>query len=227
MTEEIKEEQISQVDKNYNTYIGYIKSFIKRDNVDKFISWLERTDIKVAPASTKYHLSCEGGLITHSLNVFNRLIKLMANEFPKKQVVDENGNLVVDENNNPVMENTCPYSKETITLVALLHDISKVNYYEKYYRNVQNQETGNWEKVESYKTRDNKFIYGTHSENSLYMIRKFFDLSYEEELAILHHMGGLDYSEKDVQRDVLSAFRVSKLAALLHIADMSAMVLDE
>ena len=190
------------IEKNYERYKSYITKFIERPGVDKFLSWLDKSDAKIAPASTKYHLSEEGGLIQHSLNVFHKLIALTKMEY----------------------DNDCPYSKETLAIVALLHDISKINFYKVDYRNVKNEE-GVWEKVPYYTVRDEneRLIYGSHSENSVYMVKKFFDLTYEEELAILYHMGGMDTTEdKITPKNVISAFKKSELSLLLYTADMFA-----
>lgn len=53
-------------------FIRIFNENVNRDGSDKLISYLESTDFFAAPASTKYHLACEGGLIQHSLNVYNR-----------------------------------------------------------------------------------------------------------------------------------------------------------
>ena len=48
---------------------------ITRDGIDNLMDWLENdTDFFTSPASTRYHGSYEGGLVEHSLNVFNQLI---------------------------------------------------------------------------------------------------------------------------------------------------------
>lgn len=197
------------IDANYDLFKSYITNFITRDGVDRFIKWLDSSDAKTAPASTRYHLSCEGGYIQHSLNVFTRLISLIQLEY---------------------MDSECPYSNETIALVALCHDVSKINFYDIKYRNIKNSETGEWESVPYYNVRDakNRFIFGTHSENSLYILRTFFKLSYEEELAILHHMGCFDTSELTAPaKNMMDAYKTSKLALLLHTADMLATCIDE
>ena len=46
-----------------------------REGIDKLIAWLEKTDFYKAPASTRFHGCHEGGLLEHSLNVYN-LLKL-------------------------------------------------------------------------------------------------------------------------------------------------------
>ena len=126
------------VNKNFELYLAYIEKFIERKGVDKFIGWLKTTDIAVAPASTKYHLSEEGGLIRHSINVMRRLIKLVQMEYGD-----------IDKS---------PYTKETIAFVALFHDISKVNFYEKFEKSVKVK--GTWEQTFGYKVRDNRVSIG-------------------------------------------------------------------
>lgn len=61
---------VVNVEKNYAKFRKYIQNYIKREGVEEFLEWLDTSDMKIAPASTKYHMSCEGGLCAHSLNVF-------------------------------------------------------------------------------------------------------------------------------------------------------------
>lgn len=197
---------VKDLNKNYRLYKKYLKAYIKRDGLDNFIKWLDATDAYSAPASTKYHLSEPGGLIQHSLNVFNRLIRLINEEY-------------VDN---------CPYSKETIAFVALLHDVSKINFYEVYNRNVKNS-SGQWEQVPTYGVReeDNRLVFGIHEENSVYILNQFFKLSYEETLAIRWHGGCGTSNDPSSQGKMMEAYKVSTLSLLLHIADMQATCIDE
>lgn len=194
------------INANYEKYTKYLRAYITRDGVEALINYLDHSDIKVAPASTKYHMSVEGGLVQHSLNVFMRMIQLVNTEY--------------DGFDN------CPYTKETIALVSLLHDISKVNFYKQYFKNVKNDETGAWEKVQAYTIRDDndRLLFASHEENSLYMLSKFFSLTYDEELALRYHMGHTDSSNEN---DVYSAYKRSTLALLLFVADMEATCIDE
>lgn len=191
------------IDANYLKFVKYLKAYVKRDGIENLIRYIESSDMRVAPASTKYHNSFDGGLVEHSLNVFNRLIKLIQMEYG----------------------NEIPYSKETIAIVGLLHDISKVNFYDKKLRNVKNDETGQWEQVPFYAVKDSKLVFGTHEENSLYILRRFFNLTYDEEIAIMYHMGTSVDSES--QNRVYNAYNESTLAVLLHMADIASMTIDE
>lgn len=44
-----------------------------RDGMDKLLAWLHTTDFYLAPASSKYHLCREGGLLEHSVNVWTSM----------------------------------------------------------------------------------------------------------------------------------------------------------
>ena len=47
----------------------------KRPGIKQLIDWLDNSDFKVAPASSKYHSCYQGGLLEHSLNVYYELIR--------------------------------------------------------------------------------------------------------------------------------------------------------
>ena len=103
-------------------FIELLKS-TKREGVDEIINFLEKTDFFKAPASTRFHGNYEGGLLEHSMKVY---------EILKHKVK----NSVIDIN----------VGDDTLIIVALLHDICKANYYKVDFRNVKN-ERGEWEKV--------------------------------------------------------------------------------
>lgn len=193
-----------QVEKNYEEFIELLKTNVKREGIDNLVAWLNARDTKTAPASAKYHCSYKGGLVEHSLNTYKRLLKLIELE-------------------------DLLYTDETLAIVGLLLDISKIGYYEIAERNVKD-ENGNWVKMPYYQAKDTsaRLIFGSHSMNSLYMVSKFLTLSYEEELALLYHMGGFDMSDDTISvKNISTAFLKSPLALLLHQADAQATFLDE
>ena len=51
-----------------------IKQYPQAKNL---LNWIEQTDFFEAPASSMYHLNVKGGLCKHSLNVYDRLVKLV------------------------------------------------------------------------------------------------------------------------------------------------------
>ena len=186
----------------------FIKAYtenITRPGADKLLAWIESSDFFTAPASTRFHLSSPGGLLEHSLHVFERMKAICANEAT-----------ITPGFNEPSME--------TIAVCGLLHDICKANFYAVEMRNRKNDQ-GRWEQYPFYVV-DDKLPYG-HGEKSVSSISGFMRLSREEAMAIRWHMG---FSDNDFQGggySVGNAFDKFPLAVLLHIADLQATYLDE
>ena len=107
------------------------------------------------------------------------------------------------------------YSDETIALVALLHDVCKINVYKKGTRN--KKINGEWKQVDVFEFEDN--IPFGHGEKSVYMIQPFMRISREEAFAIRYHMG---FSGSDPVNNVGKAFEMFPLAFALSTADMEA-----
>lgn len=179
---------------------------ITRKGADKLLEWLEEKGFFTAPASTKYHGNYAGGLVEHSNNVFTRLLSLAQSETVRLGL------------KNP------EYELETIAIAALLHDVCKVDAYKIETKN-QKQKDGSWKQIESY-TYTNAFPVG-HGEKSVFQIMRFMELTDEELMAIRWHMGPFDSAAKGGSYDMNNAFAESKLAAMLHLADMMATHLDE
>lgn len=57
-------------------YLELLRS-IKRDGIDRLISWIETTSFFTDPASANHHGAFNGGLVKHSLNVYKRLKELV------------------------------------------------------------------------------------------------------------------------------------------------------
>lgn len=179
-------------------FLSVYNNAVHRDGSDMLLRWLEDSDFFVAPASTKFHGCHEGGLLQHSLNVYDCLKRGLA---------------------NAGLQNS--YPEETVAVVSLLHDICKVNFYKKGFRNVKDEETGQWYKKEAYEI-DEKFPCGEHADKSVILIQNFMHLEPEEILAIRAHMGGWDTAVKGGNAFIGKIFERSKLAVLLHLADMEA-----
>ena len=65
--------------KNKERFIN-ILSQAQRTGIVKVLEMLERTDFYTAPASAKYHGAHLGGLLEHSLNVFDCVVDKLALE---------------------------------------------------------------------------------------------------------------------------------------------------
>ena len=142
-------------------FIELLKS-TNRPGIEDLISFLEKTDFFTAPASTRFHGSFEGGLVEHSLKVYEILDYKAKNNVLKLEIPDD-----------------------TIKIVSLLHDICKLNFYKVDYRNAKNA-LGEWEKVPYY-TIDDTIPYG-HGEKSVMMISEYIKLTPEEKYSIRWHI---------------------------------------
>ncbi len=167
---------------------------VNREGMDTLIQFIDSTDFYTAPASTRFHGSYEGGLLEHSMKVY---------EILKEKVKHSSKEIEVSE--------------DTLKIVALLHDICKVKYYKVDYRNAKN-ERGEWEKVPYY-TVDDTIPYG-HGEKSVMMLTEYIKLTGEEKYAIRWHMGFTE--PKEVYNTLGAAFKKYPLALLLHEADLEA-----
>ena len=70
-------------------FIDLLKS-TNREGIENLINWLENeSDFFTSPASTKYHLNYEGGLLEHSLNVLDQMINQLALDLSDEQITEE------------------------------------------------------------------------------------------------------------------------------------------
>lgn len=172
---------------------------IKREGSKELLDYLlsPMSDFFTAPASTRYHGSYKGGLVEHSLNVYNCLKDYLERE-RVRELYKMN------------------YSDESVAIVALLHDVCKINCYKPGKRNVKD-ENGVWKEVDTYEYEDT-LPYG-HGEKSVYIISGFMRLTREEAFAIRYHMG---FSGTEDPRNVGKTFVMFPLAFALCTADMEA-----
>ena len=93
-------------------FIEIFNKYITREGADRLLEYLDSpaSDFFTAPASTRFHLSREEGLLEHSLNVYDCLVDYLSRPRVREQYGME-------------------YSDESIAIVSLLHDLCKVNFY--------------------------------------------------------------------------------------------------
>lgn len=177
---------------------------------DSITGFLRKTDFFTAPASTRFHLSVEGGLCQHSLNVYTSAMQI--------ETAFNSG-----------------ASRRSIAICALLHDVCKAGVYQKELKNAKNYDKLVLEGQPKHKIKHDKkgdFIWDLkeiyvfndpwpfgHGSKSAYIVNSLIDLTDEEALAIRYHMGPYEEGDKDRCSKV---FEQSKLALLIHFADMYA-----
>ncbi|MBR7091420.1 MAG: hydrolase [Clostridia bacterium] len=191
------------IEENKKMYLQLIKQNIKRPGIEELVDWISKSDFFVAPASTKFHSAVEGGLCDHSLKAYNRYLQLLEMEYGKdwQDVI----------------------SLESATIIALLHDVCKINYYKVEYRNTKVD--GEWVQKPVFVV-DDQLPYG-HGEKSVYIINGFLRLTREEAMAINWHMGGFDTRVRGGSYSLSDAFYKFPTALIFHTADVMATYLDE
>ncbi len=180
---------------------------VQRPGMDNLLDYIRKSDFYTAPASTKYHLACEGGLLQHSLNVLDALRGMLTKDETGENWLYTVGGTTVA---------TIP--EDSVTVAAPLHDICKTYFYTISTRNVKNEKTGQWEKKPFYTISDRMPL--GHGPKSAMLIKEYISLTTPEMYAIWHHMGFTGSYEGDAT--VGAAFEKYPLALALHTADMMA-----
>lgn len=190
----------NEINVNATMFCDIARENINRKGINELLEWLAtHTDFFYAPCSTRFHLSEEGGLVKHSLNVYHHF-----------------RNIGKAENLNNI-------NLETASIITLFHDICKINTYKPCKKS---RKTGKllpngkpeWEDYTGYDF-DEEFPYG-HGEKSVYLLQKFIDLTDEEAMAIRWHMGFSDSSFKGGMQTVSNAMAKYPIIAFLHSADL-------
>lgn len=180
---------------------------VNRPGMDKLMDYIRKSDFYTAPASTKYHLACGGGLLQHSLNVLDAMRTILvyskADNTWQYQVAGKVPAIIPDD---------------SVTVMALLHDICKTYFYGVGTRNVKNDQTGKWEKAPFYTVSD-KMPLG-HGAKSAMIIKSYIELTNMEMYAIWWHMG----FNGEYENDVCVGAAIEKYPAVLALqtADMQA-----
>lgn len=207
---------MSKIQENIKRFEELMNS-VTREGKDKLMDYIKnKTDFYKAPASTQFHLSCEGGLLQHSLNVYDCLIA---------------------KKDSPIWKKTFEkIPDESLIIMALLHDLCKVNFYVKGTKNQKTYEADKvaaaekwqvkhdamgdfvWETVLNYEVKDSMPL--GHGEKSVMLINCFMHLIDFEIFAIRWHMG---FSEEKSQYKALGeAIEKYPIILALHEADLEA-----
>lgn len=168
-----------------------------RPGIENLLKFLEDSDFYNAPCSTEHHLSTEGGLARHSLNVFNLL---------RDRIIQHRLQEAIPEG--------------SVIITGLCHDFCKIGFYERGFKWVK--PNGTWEKQETWVVKD-KLPLG-HGEKSVSICQDYILLSEVEKLAIRWHMGAFtagfpeDYATKCAFNEAMN----NPLVALISTADFEA-----
>lgn len=140
----------------------------RKEQFSSLMDYLEtETSWLTAPASTRFHLCREGGLLEHSVNVAEILLKIKAVLYPD-------------------------VSDESCVIVALLHDLGKVGMPGKpqYIKNVPSEKQKMWGYSANYPFRFNTSLtFLSVPVRSLFLAMQHLSLTDEEAQAIVYHDG--------------------------------------
>lgn len=181
---------------------GKVKDLLlntSRKGMENLVDYMEENGFFSAPCSTSHHLSKEGGLAEHSLNVCDIAISLLA-------AFDADSRLV-----------------ESVIICSLLHDIGKMgqfgkpNYVPNMLKGRATKANPNPEPYQSDKkpfATNPELLFVDHEVRALSIISKYIDLTEEEQQAILWHNGLYGPFKYEIQG------KETPLYMILHFADM-------
>lgn len=174
-----------------------------RKGIDMVISKLEELGFFEAPASSRFHLSCKGGLAEHSMNVYEAAAML------REQIIRL----------KPELEAQLPM--ESVAICSLLHDACKTDIYKEGILSRKNED-GFWEKYVGYSVDYNMGLPLGHGEKSVILLLSWgLELTPEEMLAIRWHMTAWDMPMQSAEHK--ESFNAAKaktpLVSLIQSAD--------
>ena len=173
-----------------------------RKGIESVLMNLEKSGFFEAPASTKFHLNTRGGLLEHSLNVYDSAVAL------RYQVVRI----------RPELEDQLPL--DSVAIAALLHDTCKADIYVPAIVSQKNA-SGYWEKVPGYQVDYSGMPLG-HGEKSVIMLLKWgLEMTDDEILAIRWHMTAWDlaFQSPEQKESLRIAREKTPLCSLVQCGD--------
>lgn len=186
---------------NKEEFISLLQS-TKRDGVDYVIEDLCNWGFFEAPASSKFHLNVEGGLVEHSLNVCKVALNV-------RDVM-----LTMDDS----LLETLP--KDSVIIASLLHDVCKTDIYKPVIKKQKNQ-IGIWVDMPGYDLNYRNFPLGHGEKSVIMLLRSGLDLTDDEIMAIRWHMHAWDlpFQSAEIKANLNTAKEICPLLSLIQAAD--------
>ena len=182
-------------------FIALLKS-TNRQGIDDCLLLLEQLGFFTAPASTKFHLNTDGGLVEHSLNVCKVALRI-------RETMIELDN---------TLETKLP--KESIIIAALLHDVCKSDIYKKTIKRQKNA-NGQWVDMEGYDVDYSNLPLGHGEKSVIIALQSGLSLTKDEILAIRWHMHAweLPFQSYEAKSCLNVAKENTPLVTLIQTAD--------
>lgn len=188
--------------------MDYKKEFIEllkttnRQGIDDLVEELEDLGFFKAPASTKFHLNEDGGLVQHSLNVCKAALSM------RKSMIKLDDSLLE------------ALPKDSVIIVSLLHDTCKADIYKPTMKKEKNR-FGMWCDVPGYDVDYSNFPLGHGEKSVIVLLRSGFELTDDEIMAIRWHMNAWDlpFQSYDIKSNFNKAKEICPLLSLVQAAD--------
>lgn len=191
------------IERNKQEFIDLLKS-TGREGVDDLIEYLDegKNHFFTAPASTRFHLDHDGGLVEHSLNVCHAALKLREMAIAMR----------------PDLEPMLP--RDSVIVASLLHDICKANIYKPTIKK-RKDANGLWREVNTYDVDFSDFPMGHGEKSAIMLLWAGFDVTQDELLAIRWHMTAWDlpFQSLEAKSNINAARDKTPLCALVQLAD--------
>lgn len=173
-----------------------------REGMENVIERLEEHRFFKAPASTRFHLNYDGGLLEHSMNVCGMALELREVMIRKKEG----------------LRNSLP--KESVIIAALLHDVCKADIYKPAVKRQKN-EHGVWCDVPGYDVDYSNFPMGHGEKSVIWLLQNGLKLTADEIMAIRWHMTAWDlaFQSPEMKGNLNAARERCPLLTLIQAAD--------
>lgn len=186
---------------NKEEFIELLRS-TNRDGVEDCIVDLQELGFFEAPASTKFHLNEEGGLVQHSLNLCHVALKV------RESMIE------LDDSLRELLP------KDSVIISTLLHDVCKADIYKKAIKRQKNA-YGMWTDVPGYDVDYSNFPVGHGEKSVIVLLRSGLDLTDDEIIAIRWHMQAWDlaFQSAEAKVNLNTAKQICPLLTLIQVAD--------
>ncbi len=173
-----------------------------REGMDHVIERLEEIGFFKAPASTKFHLNYEGGLLEHSMNVCSMALELREIVIRKKEELRD------------------ALPRESVIIAALLHDVCKADVYKPAIKRQKNA-LGIWCDVPGYDVDYHHFPLGHGEKSVIWLLQNGLRLTDDEIMAIRWHMTAWDlpFQSPEMKGNMNAARERCPLMGLIQAAD--------
>ena len=188
--------------------MDYKKEFIEllkttnRQGIDDLVEELEDLGFFKAPASTKFHLNEDGGLVQHSLNVCKAALSM------RKSMIELDDSLLE------------ALPKDSVIIASLLHDTCKADIYKPTMKKEKNR-FGMWCDVPGYDVDYSNFPLGHGEKSVIVLLRSGLEMTDDEIMAIRWHMNAWDlpFQSYDIKSNFNKAKEICPLLSLVQAAD--------